>query len=524
MYRVGKDRVPRKKHYFLLAILLLLAVSAGSWFGYQYFFNRQTVQEKIAARLEFDVSVTEAEQTVITDTVAAQDLKLSSNAVATVKTGSTLSDPDRQLAAYVPVTHIYSTRQKLATDELAGLPVYVPEATDQIIVDALSETLGISSLNPLADQVDENQILFLPVSDLNDRVKLLEFDGSYYLDSFTSGAIFREASFSGTGATDLEPLVLPDRLNSSKVLKVNITGVTALTRVMMRKLDSVGDPLYFSQHIGEFLADADITHVSNEVSFMENCGYSYTAFCSPPEFIETLKDSGIDLVELTGNHNNDLGAQHNTDTINLYHSLGWSTVGGGLNIEEAAKPFTADRKGSKITLLAYNYPDSPNGGAIAGANKAGANSFDFKRIEAEISSARQESNFVIVNVQFWECYAYPNGYTEYPVCDKPIGEQEATFKRLIDLGADMVVGTSAHQPQTYERYKDKMIYYGLGNLYFDQTQWPGTERGIILTHYFSGGKLLATKLTPTRFDRDLQTRLMTDEEAAYLLTRLDNAR
>ncbi len=123
------------------------------------------------------------------------------------------------------------------------------------------------------------------------------------------------------------------------------------------------------------------------------------------------------------------------------------------------------------------------------ADGAGANSFDFTRIETDIAAVKKISEYVIVNVQYWECYAYPNGYIEYPVCDKPIGEQEANFKKIVDLGADMVVGTSAHQPQTYELYNGKPIYYGLGNLYFDQTSWPGTERGIILTHYFINGEL-----------------------------------
>ena len=88
----------------------------------------------------------------------------------------------------------------------------------------------------------------------------------------------------------------------------------------------------------------------------------------------------------------------------------------------------------------------------------------------------------------------------------------------------MVVGTSAHQPQTYEIYNGSPIYYGLGNLYFDQDRWPGTERGIILTHYFLAGKLLQTKLTPTVYDGDYQTRTMTSEEASYLLGRLKAAR
>ncbi|MDO8265821.1 MAG: CapA family protein, partial [Candidatus Saccharibacteria bacterium] len=142
----------------------------------------------------------------------------------------------------------------------------------------------------------------------------------------------------------------------------------------------------------------------------------------------------------------------------------------------------------------------------------------------DIETAKQQSQFVIVDVQYWECYAYPDGYIEFPECDLPIGEQESVFKQIADLGADMVVGSSAHQPQIYELYNGKPIYYGLGNLYFDQTSWPGTERGIILTHYFIGGKLIQTKLTPTVYDDELQTEVMSNQEAENFLERLQNAR
>lgn len=524
MYESSKRRSTKLVRGFI-AIATLSLLAGGAFFGYRHFSAEKTPAEKIAHHLEFDSTVSESEKQQISDALKAQGLNPNNPTKASVKTSAGLTDESHQLEAYVPVTNLYSVRQKVTTGELASLPVSIAENTDPTVRAAIADFLGITEFRPPTAEYIEDGITFLPIGMLTDGVKLLAFDGSYFLDDPSAGAIFREVEISGEGASDLTSFTLEPALSETQIFKINQTGVTALTRVMMRKLASVGDPLYFSEQIGEFLADADLTHVSNEVSFKENCAYSYTAFCSPPEFIETLKASGVDLVELTGNHNNDLGAQYNTDTINLYHSLGWATVGGGLNTEEAAKPYVTEQKGSKISVLAYNYPDSPNGGAIAGANKAGANSFDFERIETDITAAKQNSDFVIVDVQFWECYAYPEGgYVEYPVCDKPIGQQEDTFKKLVDLGADMVVGTSAHQPQTYERYKDKMIYYGLGNLYFDQTQWRGTERGIVLTHYFAGGKLLQTKLTPTVYDKNLQTRIMTDDEAGYLLQRLHDAR
>jgi poly-gamma-glutamate synthesis protein (capsule biosynthesis protein) len=95
---------------------------------------------------------------------------------------------------------------------------------------------------------------------------------------------------------------------------------------------------------------------------------------------------------------------------------------------------------------------------------------------------------------------------------------------LIDLGADVVVGTSAHQTQTFEKYGNGVIYYGLGNLFFDQVWWPGTTRSLILSHYFYNGKLLQTKLVPTIYDSNMQTRLLDADTTKWFIERLVKAR
>jgi hypothetical protein len=521
---VVKGRSKFKKVITILVVAILIAVAG--FLVYKNFFSN-TVEEQIANQLYFDASVTENEKQIVSDAIVAQFKTVDGDTNAIVETSKQASG-STVLDAYVPVTLVSAAKQSVTTEELPRLNVKIWHETDSVARTAIAETLGIpvTSLNPITSlqELTENEVAFIPAKLIDYNVKLLSLDNNYYLDSFDAGAVFRKAIFTSESPTTLNELDLNELNNKENTFKINQSGVTALTRVMMRKLDSVGDPLYFSEKIGAFMADADLTHISNEVSFSDNCNFSLTLFCSDPRFIETLKDSGVDLVEITGNHNNDLGSQNNTDTINLYRSLGWDVVGGGLNTADAAKYFIADKKQSKVAFLAYNYPDSPNGGAIAKAETAGANSFDFDRIQTDITNAKLQSQFVIVDVQFWECYAYPDGYVEYPICDLPIGEQEAVFKKLVDLGADMVVGTSAHQPQIYEMYNGKPIYYGLGNMYFDQTQWPGTERGVILTHYFNAGKLVQTKLSPTVYDENLQTQLMPNEEATAFLSRLQSAR
>jgi poly-gamma-glutamate synthesis protein (capsule biosynthesis protein) len=505
-------------------------VVAGFWL-YKNFLAPATPSQA-ADRLQFDGSVAPAEKQQIQKAIRSQTKTYRGSVGVRVETTTKLDPVDDSrsiLSAYVPVVDTYATRQIISKDELGQLNLYVAAEADSTVRAAIAKALGIGVeklqiLSGSVEDMTDSAVAFVPADQLSPQVKLLTFDGAYYLDSFISGAVFRRAVFSGGGAGDLKALTLNDYPAKNTTLKVNMTGVTALTREMMKKLSSVGSSTYFSEKIGSFLADADITHVSNEVSFKPGCTYSTAVFCAPPAMIDALKASGVDLVELTGNHNNDTGNQYDTDTINLYHGLGWHTFGGGLNTVEAAKPYTADLKDSKIAFLGYNYADGPNSGAIATASAAGANGFDFSKVESDIATARRQGAFVIVDIQFWECYAYPNGFVEFPECDLPIGQQVSVFRQIADLGADMVIGTQAHQPQTYEIYKGKPIYYGLGNLYFEQTVWPGTERGIILTHYFAHGKLLQTRLSPTVYDKALQTHLMDNKDALYLLQRLQTAR
>ena len=521
----------KRSHYKIKATSILLVVLfIGLSFSLFFFFNKNTLKNKITNNkfeLKFDDSVTQAEKDKISEVFKEQKIDLSSDITVSVKTQDTADNPSKVIAVYVLTTGLYSPNQSVKNEELVNSQVEVSSEINPDVAPEIAKFLNINqekitSSNNL--DLNSTKVKIMPIDELTAKQKLLAYNQQYYLDNFNSGAIFRVVNFAGEGSAQLDNLKFIENLSKDNIYKVNMSGVTAFTRLMLRKLNLVNDPLYFSNKIGAFLADADLTHISNEVSFKTDCQYNDAVFCSDPRFIETIKTSGVDLVELTGNHNNDVGRQFNTDTINLYHSLGIQTFGGGLNLDEAKKYYIADTKGSKVAFLGYNRADSPAGGAIATSDSAGANPFEFDNIKNDIQTAKQQAQFVIVDVQYNECYAYPDGYLEYPICNLPIQGQSDTFHKLIDLGADMVVGTQAHQPQIYEQYKDKMIYYGLGNLYFDQTQWPGTERGIILTHYFMQGKLLQTKLTPTEYNENLQTSQMEPAKAQALLEFINKSR
>lgn len=356
------------------------------------------------------------------------------------------------------------------------------------VTDFYDETQDISS----AELANYEQI---PLEELTPEKKLLSVDGEYYLDKL---------------------------IGNDNVFTINQTGTTAIGRRLFYRIKDTGDGAQFAENIKDFLSRTDLTHISNEVSFADDCDSGLTMiFCTSYLAFDTISAIGTDVIELTGNHNNDWGAAANLATIDFYQEKGIKTFGGGRNEEEAAVPLEISDKGVGLTWIAINNStSSKENGQGATATRPGANIYDEATTRTQIAEAKAKGDFVIVDVQYSECYCYPDYGVEYPACDGPISGQTEFFRSLIDLGADMVVGTSAHQPQTFELYNGKPIYYGLGNLFFDQTMWPDTAKGYVLTHYFIDGKYVQTRISPTIYDTSYKTTLMDTASAEAFLKRL----
>lgn len=444
---------------------------------------------KIPGVVKYDESLNDDEKELLTS-IFTEDVILDKD--VTIKAEYSLERPTDQVGSYiyniyVPVTDFYSTDTNIDISDAENL---------------------------FADAYQMNiQYKMIPIDELGFSDKLLSLNGHYYLDEFDSGAVYRVISFeSDAFEEEISPLVkealarkFPEK---DTVLTFAQTGVTALSRGMNEKLYEVGDAKYFAEKIGEYLSSFDLTHTSNESSFSD---YASTQnICSDNRFIDTLTGIGLDIVELTGNHNQDCGDEDAKKTIDIYHENQIQIVGGGKTAEEAAVPLEISEKGTRITILAYNLST----GGMTNDDTPGANQYSEDNAVAEINAAKQRGDFIVVDIQYYECSAYASEY-EDTTCDRAdsaAGDQVGFFRHLIDLGADVVVGTSAHQPQTYELYDNGVIYYGLGNLFFDQIWWPGTTRSLVLAHYFYGGKLLQTKVVPTVYDDNMQTTIMENPE------------
>ncbi len=441
----------------------------------------------------------------------------------------------------IPVGHFYwlgNSLEDIEEKEIVTLQGY-GKLVEGVLSEYLDITTQVQEQEDLAGYLKEREgsvVGLVTFENLNHELQVLNFNEKYFLDDRDGGVNFEigvkidsAPNFLGEVILNYTQDLYPTIPDQDEVLKINMSGVTALSRNLAFKIEASGNNAYAAEKIADFLGDADIVHTSNEVSFVPNCQPERSMrFCSHPKYIETLEAINANVIELTGNHNNDFGAKYNAETIEMYKERGWDYYGGGLNTKDAEEILYKELKDSKIAFLGYNYYDSilKNIYTLAGDTWAGANSFSFEKMEKDIKKAKEENAFVILTFQFQECWSYPESDIIFPPCYKPLSnpDQKKVFRTAIDYGADIVVGSQAHQPQTFEIYKEKPIFYGTGNLFFDQIPWIGTRQGMVLTHYVYENKLLQSKVTTTIYDDDMRPYVTTGEQRDLLLKLLKEAR
>jgi poly-gamma-glutamate capsule biosynthesis protein CapA/YwtB (metallophosphatase superfamily) len=109
----------------------------------------------------------------------------------------------------------------------------------------------------------------------------------------------------------------------------------------------------------------------------------------------------------------------------------------------------------------------------------------------------------------------PHWGTQYTHVAEPI--QSLVGRRLVDAGADLVVGGHPHWVQGLERYKGAVIAHSLGNFVFDMDFMEQTMEGATLTATFRGDRLRGVELTPYRLDATFTPRPASGPEARAIL-------
>jgi len=310
------------------------------------------------------------------------------------------------------------------------------------------------------------------------------------------------------------PALPPSNRDPSKMTTVVMTGTTSLVRGVAYMMNTKGIT-YPGRDIQPWLTQADITHISNEVSFYGGCppqtiDMKGLQFCSDPRYMALLNYVGADVVELTGNHLIDYGPQPFLGTLATYRQNHIQFYGGGANLNEARQPLLIMNHGNRIAFIGCNTVDIGQY-PTAAQDRPGAAPCDYDYVTQQISQLRKQGYIVIMTFQYYEIYD-----------SKPLASQITDFRLMAQAGADIVQGSQAHYPQSMEFYQGAFIHYGLGNLFFDQMgdnpKMPGIRREFIDRHVFYDGRYISTELLTAMLEDYSRPRPMTDPERTTFLT------
>ncbi|MHC1741275.1 MAG: CapA family protein [Anaerolineaceae bacterium] len=432
----------------------------------------------------------------------------------------------------------------LSVNELKNL--WLGTIDDTLPVDKLqvsSETKGI--FNAIWGQASDNTVEVLPedkftsndfkslktwaivpFEQISPRWKVILIDGINPLDKPLDTAMYSlKADFVISGildgeaqlsiAKELMKLLPATNRDESKLTVLMMTGTTAMVRATAYKMEIKGLD-YPILEIKDWFKNADLIHVSNEVAFNPDCPYpdpnGGMRMCSSPKYLQTLKDLGVNVVELTGNHENDYGPENFAATIDAYKELGWYTFGGGKTPAEAQAPAKVEANGNKIAFIGCN-PEGPKSD-WASETQAGSATCDMSYISQQISDLKSQGYVVITTFQQFEVY---NTYI--------YGEELASvYRDAANAGADIVSGSEAHFAMGFQFIGNNIIHFGLGNFLFDQMAYQGVpadniRREFIDRHIIYNGKYINTQLLtaelvdwaqPTPMDNDQRSAFLTD--------------
>lgn len=226
-----------------------------------------------------------------------------------------------------------------------------------------------------------------------------------------------------------------------------------------------GDSYFFANVKSIFEGD-DLTVANLEGTFTksENQADKQFTFKANPSHVSILNHSGIDVVNVANNHTHDYGNESYVDTLANLDNAGIGRFG-------YENTLIVEVQGVRVGFTGMcEYDDNEK-------------SIDYLSPTLEnIQSLKDQGAQIIVAVVHW-------GYENAEV---PEQEQITAAHKMIDRGADLVIGHHSHVLQGVECYKGKYIAYSLGNFCFGGNDSP-TDRDTIIfqqTFTISGGACL----------------------------------
>jgi poly-gamma-glutamate synthesis protein (capsule biosynthesis protein) len=218
-------------------------------------------------------------------------------------------------------------------------------------------------------------------------------------------------------------------------------------------------------------------------------------FRMPPGTARSLRWAGFDLVLFANNHAFDYGPEAFDDTLRELDDEALPFVGAGLDAGRALEPRRLELPGG-ASLLAFGFASYPKERlgftieeAAAGPDRRGVNA-DEKATLAAIASAAAAGETVLV---------LAHGGDEYQGAPPPYLRER--YRRFVDAGAALVIGSHPHVLQGVEARGNSLIAYSLGNFLFTGLEEPPQSvRSAAITFLIYRGAARGIRVMPVIVD------------------------
>jgi poly-gamma-glutamate capsule biosynthesis protein CapA/YwtB (metallophosphatase superfamily) len=215
-------------------------------------------------------------------------------------------------------------------------------------------------------------------------------------------------------------------------------------------------------------------------------------FRADPVAVEVLRVARIDACSLANNHTLDFEERGLLDTLAYLEAADIRYAGAGRDREEATRPAFLEVPPIRVALVAFTDNEPP---FAAGPDKPGTNYLPvstepavLRRVEETIAAAREAGAETVVFSNHWG----PN------MVRRPPDAFRRFARAVVDLGADVYYGHSAHVFQGVEVYRGKPILYDTGDFIDDYAVDPDlrNDRSLLFGVSVEGGELRRLELFP----------------------------
>lgn len=176
------------------------------------------------------------------------------------------------------------------------------------------------------------------------------------------------------------------------------------------------------------------------------------------EDMKRVKELNINVVTLANNHIGDLGLPGIENTLNICDKYGIPHTGAGMNKTEAKRSVIIEQDGNKIAILGCMVDcDRPIIFHKATDNEPGIYQVPIDELLCEVQILKKQCDKLIVMPHWCEEHEYlpPAYYKDYA-------------KRIIDAGADLIIGSHPHIINPVVSFNNKKCFFSLGNFLFPE--------------------------------------------------------